>query len=1678
MLRWVEPLHEAACVAFYGYGKTRASHSARTILFSTLIVFLLTYPAYTTYLKPKSLLANSTHFWESPASVSLFAQKPAQYLLDRPFLRIEQVFITATHAYGPDSDRDAGALTRDVLIYIHWLQRRIATTSVALPSSLTANQQSSSYNPSPSRDYTLSDICFKPFNDTRCLIHSPLEYWHNDPIRLRADPAILRTLNGQRRARTSLGLGMHPDTLFGRARYDDAGRTLTGAEAVVVTYFLHDQGFADREAIGMIWDAVWDKVVDGEEVVHEFTGWKVQEREEGGTKVRAVYRKGKRESNFLIFQHNLFNPFLRPHHFLLLDYAFLFLFVSHSFGRLQLIKSKNGLGLAAVCLVIVSVSCALGVSALLGLRMHLVPWWVYPSIAAIAGLENMFILANAVVSADVDDEVNEKVARGLGSVGPTITAVLGAELIILFIGAEASIPAVREFCLFMVVALIVDYGLQMTFYITVLSIDVRRVELADLADNRVSKRLRRKQQEDSDNELEPDSLDSRHNRLHPVLMNQEVDNPEEMIYKDVKKHRIFNAPMMCTVILTLAFVYRSASPTIASVETFAQDIAPFSDSSVANSFWDTVNPSHEDQYIEQMAPKFLTVLTGSEVDVDALQQSDYHYEQQPSFLRLVNATNNAREPSRVFKALLQVISWFMRTINAIDIPIMIMVVILVGTILWTMKPLRQSILSPVGKWMYITISREVFATIAIFARARNRHARKLQEATFDKHQHHAGPNATGRAATTNPNNTPEVQVVTLRGKHAADIQRLDANPKAGTIVSCGQDGRIIMWDGLKGEWLARLDQMTPSPCRCGCNGLRMVANVNPERVRAAAVTSRGRRVGPGVHGMTLKGASSSLGRCVRTDQGNKWVACGFDDGTIRVWRVETGEMVRELCATTESFEEARTDSAEVTNYFNTRRRKHSTLHSPIRAAVAEIPQGSGSFQDRITALAFVGAVAEYCNPQVAEAAAKSAKHDHMAAPKSSQDYLISANKSGMIREWDLEAGDCVNMLKSGQSSGISALYVIEGKAAFRHKGVSWVFSSGKDGTIKCWERKMVPKDGREDIDFTNPQTTREKIHPEWRFLYTLDGHENSPITALSADVPIGGMGILITGSQDGAVKVWNFETGDAICTLSAGGAGLRKKRAEAQVREQLNSIGTNNTRTSDEPPSNHRGPIAQIVVARYCRVETGPGKCRGCDTCFGNGFLVASSSVDETARVWRLERSDGGSEGNCTLCGADYSHQHYSRRKNGASNGAVNGRKTSYELPGRNSSQDRSNLNHEVSAPPTTRRKIVPSGTLPSSISVTHKISTRPYQAAASVAAANGILPVEDLEDGMVDIEQLGGDGDIKLSPRFLGQISQPAGRGLVFCKNMVLAGVRRKTITDDPKTKKHIAKWEVWMASLTNHEAVAMVGDDDDVGDDDNDNENNDVSRHMRIPVNTVSLDEDGMSTLDGSSDGHVDERGVKGEDYGREWLLVTLGIKRTRLSSPTMPRKQSRRAISKLSVANLATMQRDLANGGSHHYSAGGNNDLEDNEAAQLLPFSAVRQIVPLGGDGFACDYGNFVKVVWIGNREAEVDYGERKVKVPSIVKARTATKENCCSEKAGGCCGGKNSTTKDGCCGSKDGKQGDCKCEKSQRQSLRPTTLMSYYGSSGAGTECETQVRVGGYNITSSIVKNWFGDIEKSI
>ena len=87
----------------------------------------------------------------------------------------------------------------------------------------------------------------------------------------------------------------------------------------------------------------------------------------------------------------------------------------------------------------------------------------------------MFILTNAVTSTSMELDVKERVGKGLEKVGASMTKTLFTSLVLLFLCS--SIDLVQEFCIFVSVAMIIDYLLQMSFFITTLSIDLRRLEV-------------------------------------------------------------------------------------------------------------------------------------------------------------------------------------------------------------------------------------------------------------------------------------------------------------------------------------------------------------------------------------------------------------------------------------------------------------------------------------------------------------------------------------------------------------------------------------------------------------------------------------------------------------------------------------------------------------------------------------------------------------------------------------------------------------------------------------------------------------------------------------------------------------------------------------------------------------------------------------------------------------------------------------------------------------------------------------------------------------------------------------------------------------------------------------------------------------------------------------------------
>lgn len=165
-------------------------------------------------------------------------------------------------------------------------------------------------------------------------------------------------------------------------------------------------------------------------------------------------------------------------------YFVLFLYIYFSVRKIEMVKSKLGMAFSAVVTVVASLGMSVGLCTWFGLRFTLQGRDIFPYLVVIVGLENILVLTRSVVSTPANLDVKIRVAQGLSREGWNITKNLLTEVTILTVGFFTFVPAIQEFCLFAVVALLSDFILQMLFFSTVLSIDILRKELSEIQRHR------------------------------------------------------------------------------------------------------------------------------------------------------------------------------------------------------------------------------------------------------------------------------------------------------------------------------------------------------------------------------------------------------------------------------------------------------------------------------------------------------------------------------------------------------------------------------------------------------------------------------------------------------------------------------------------------------------------------------------------------------------------------------------------------------------------------------------------------------------------------------------------------------------------------------------------------------------------------------------------------------------------------------------------------------------------------------------------------------------------------------------------------------------------------------------------------------------------------------------------
>lgn len=166
---------------------------------------------------------------------------------------------------------------------------------------------------------------------------------------------------------------------------------------------------------------------------------------------------------------------------ILVSYLIMFAYIAISLGHVEhfsriLIDSKITLGIGGVVIVLASVISSVGLFGFVGVPATLIIVEVIPFLVLAVGVDNIFILVQTHQRdpKKPNETHAEHVGRILGVVGPSMLLTSVSESCCFFLGGLSDMPAVRAFALYAGMALLIDFLLQITCFVSLLTLDAIR----------------------------------------------------------------------------------------------------------------------------------------------------------------------------------------------------------------------------------------------------------------------------------------------------------------------------------------------------------------------------------------------------------------------------------------------------------------------------------------------------------------------------------------------------------------------------------------------------------------------------------------------------------------------------------------------------------------------------------------------------------------------------------------------------------------------------------------------------------------------------------------------------------------------------------------------------------------------------------------------------------------------------------------------------------------------------------------------------------------------------------------------------------------------------------------------------------------------------------------------------
>lgn len=428
---------------FISYAKWVSTHALATLLISALVATALVFPFPFLY---TSDFASGT-FCLSHNGWADAEPLPAGSAIT-PDVAIRAVWVHGSYM---------NALDKDILVGALGIQEELLGSAENFnPQQIQALSSSPHILPTTGRTLGPRNAHYvsNRLNNQSWFFYSPLQYWNGSRDNILADNDVVATINEWKIQPTMTNVTLRPSLVFSGNKYRN--HQLVAVDTLVITLVHHLES-----SVGRQWERRASELATDPEIA----------------KIWNVYHP---EEKSILYNFRFSPMSIEDLVMLATAYTFIICYLLWTLSKTRAVKSRMGLIVSILVQIGFSVMSSCTICAFLDINLSGVPYAAYPFIMLALGLEHIFRLINAVIATPPDKSTSVRVAEAYGKTTlDSFLSCLQNTMLLMFL-SQLMRPVVASFCIFIAIAIPIDFFFLSTFFLAVLSIDVRRGELEDL----------------------------------------------------------------------------------------------------------------------------------------------------------------------------------------------------------------------------------------------------------------------------------------------------------------------------------------------------------------------------------------------------------------------------------------------------------------------------------------------------------------------------------------------------------------------------------------------------------------------------------------------------------------------------------------------------------------------------------------------------------------------------------------------------------------------------------------------------------------------------------------------------------------------------------------------------------------------------------------------------------------------------------------------------------------------------------------------------------------------------------------------------------------------------------------------------------------------------------------------